>query len=149
MSNVYRQATRGWINELFSPGIGEKLVEAEYEGPEREEYEALLRAQAESAEGSVAAHFFDTGLRCHKCGKVVPLHNDSVSLIFLRVHGELPGGLDRLDYGSRHLLPTGDCPGDPYRAQYLEGQPRDTQGYPYDIEREAEFRAAYKVLLSL
>ena len=143
------QAIGGWINEMFFPGIGEKLVEAGYEGPEREEYEALLRAQAESAEGSVASHFFATGMHCDKCGEIVTQQNDSVSLIFLRFHGELPGGLDRISYGARHLLPVGDCPGDPYRAQYLEGQPRDTQGYPYDVEREVEYRAAYAVLIAL
>lgn len=43
----------------------------------------------------------------------------------------------------RHLLPTENCPGSPSRAQYIEGQPRDTRGYTYDERLEQPIRDAY------
>lgn len=55
----------------------------------------------------------------------------------------------RLGYYSRHFLPVCDtagnvlCEGSPSRAQYIEGQPRDTRGYAYVEASEPIFRAAY------
>lgn len=81
---------------------------------------------------------------CDKCGKPVVPENDATRL-------------DRIMFGveswhvmftaPRHLLPTEDCEGSPSRAQYLEGQPRDTRGYSYIEEREHMWRDAYTEML--
>ena len=81
---------------------------------------------------------------CNKCGKEVPPENDAAmveaymagnkAIILLSVH--------------RHFLPTADCEGSPSRAQYIEGQPMDSRGYPYVAEWEPRFRKAYADLLA-
>ena len=88
-------------------------------------------------------------MNCDKCGQAVPLENDALALQFIREHGLLPGGMERLMYGARHLLPTDDCEGSPSRAQYLEGQPRDVRGYPYLPKYEAAVRNAFSRLQAL
>ncbi len=75
---------------------------------------------------------------CDKCGKPVPPSNDAVILLF-----EATGDWSLLGAGARHLLPTEDCEGSPSRAEYIEGQPRDTRGYEYDPVLEKHFREAY------
>ena len=77
---------------------------------------------------------------CDKCGQTVPGNNNAVELS-VRI-----GALT--DFGAlflrpRHLLPIGNCEGSPSRAQYLEGQPRDTRGYVYDHNLEPTIREAY------
>jgi hypothetical protein len=47
---------------------------------------------------------------------------------------------------SRHFLPTPTCQGSPSAAQYIEGQPRDQRGYPYDEAAESKWRAAYQIV---
>ncbi|MGW8177949.1 MAG: hypothetical protein ACWGQW_04030 [bacterium] len=76
---------------------------------------------------------------CDKCGKEVPWENDA-TIVESYYHGE-PSFI--MFHHSRHFLPTEDCEGSPSRAQYIEGQPRDTRGYPYDESREWKWRDAY------
>ena len=83
---------------------------------------------------------------CDKCGELVSTQNDAVALEVMRQHGKRIDPLTQFVYGARHLLPTSTCEGSPSRAQYLEGQPRDTRGYEYDEDVEAEYRAAYERL---
>ncbi len=100
-------------------------------------------------------------IRCDKCGQeIIPEHNDIVVVVGIAeilnrggrildtdiFRGEL--SLFRLSKPARHFLPVlqeGErvCDGSPSRAQYIEGQARDTRGYPYIAEHEAIFRAAY------
>lgn len=80
---------------------------------------------------------------CDKCGKPVPPKNDAVNLMLVMESTSSDLALAYIFASPRHLLPTEDCAGSPSRAQYLEGQPRDTRGYPYSAEAEAEVRAAY------
>ena len=88
-------------------------------------------------------------MMCDKCLQDVELGNDAVALHFLMEIGRLPEGLDRFAYGARHLLPVEGCEGSPSRAQYLEGQLRDTRGYPYVPENEQPWREAYARLQEL
>ena len=84
---------------------------------------------------------------CDKCGKVVNADNDAVDLEFIMRFGTRPDALEKfVNGGARHLLPTGTCEGSPSRAQYLDGQPRDTRGYPYIESMEAPWRKAYEKL---
>ncbi len=76
---------------------------------------------------------------CDKCGKEVPLQNDA-TIIEAIVSGQ---PATTLFFQSRHFLPTADCEGSPSRAQYIEGQPRDTRGYSYRPELEQPYRSAY------
>lgn len=80
---------------------------------------------------------------CDKCGKAVAVTNDATRVWALATGDPLL----ILLCAPRHFLPEGDCPGSPSRAQYIEGQPRDTRGYPYDQNLEKAVRAAYKELL--
>lgn len=75
---------------------------------------------------------------CDKCGKPVPIKNDAV---FLQMR--VTNDLSLITAQPRHLLPTEDCEGSPSRAQYLEGQPSDSQ-YAYHPELEAPMREAYR-----
>ena len=81
---------------------------------------------------------------CDKCGELVPPHND-IRELETRRHQNTIFMLMR----ARHCLPVVRdgvtvCPGSPSRAQYLEGQPRDTRAqYPYITEDEVGFRAAW------
>ena len=77
-----------------------------------------------------------------KCGNPVPPHDDAVNLEILLAPSALLVGAR-----PRHLLPNAYCEGSPSRAQYLEGQPRDTRGYPYVAAAESQVRAAYATLL--
>lgn len=79
---------------------------------------------------------------CDKCGKPVPKWNDAV-LIDAEVTGKSWVGI----VDPRHFLPTEDCDGSPSRAQYIEGQPRDTRGYTYEPEMEARWRRAHAAVL--
>lgn len=81
---------------------------------------------------------------CDKCG--LPVHRKNDATFFYTI---LTGSIIFAFATPRHLLPVTDedgkvlCEGSPSRAQYLEGQPRDTRGYEYRPEVEAEYRAAY------
>jgi hypothetical protein len=76
---------------------------------------------------------------CDKCGKEVPDENNASLLdIYL-------GDYRAIFAQPRHLLPTDDCEGSPSRAQYIEGQPKDTRSeYPYESYWEVRTRAAYE-----
>jgi hypothetical protein len=76
---------------------------------------------------------------CDKCGGEVPWENDA-TIIESFYHGR-PAMV--FFYHSRHFLPVGECEGSPSRAQYIEGQPRDTRGFPYEPKREPAWRDAY------
>ncbi len=76
---------------------------------------------------------------CDKCGKPVPQNNDA-SFIEAILRNQ-PFFI--LFANGRHFLPTEDCEGSPSRAQYIEGQPRDTRGYEYDPAMEQKWRDAY------
>lgn len=85
---------------------------------------------------------------CDKCEGEVELGNDALALDVIRT------GNPALGFAiSRHLLPVvvdGQtvCPGSPSRAQYLEGQPRDTRSaHAYNPENELPNREAYQQLL--
>ena len=91
---------------------------------------------------------------CFMCKEEVPIENDAGQLGFLAFH-EFSG----LECGSRtaHLFPVTRkdkdgsdvvlCKGEPYRAQYLEGQPRDPRPeWFYAKNVEAQIRAAYRKL---
>ena len=86
---------------------------------------------------------------CDKCSQEVPPNNDVAELE--KITGPLSEGI--LNWGGnndnhRHLLPVrvrGQvvCEGSPSRAQYLEGQPRDTRSYGYREGLETLIREAY------
>lgn len=87
--------------------------------------------------------------KCDKCGTEVPENNDAV--VFEAIRTDNPLFCLAL---SRHLLPviedgTVVCEGSPSRAQYLEGQPRDTRGYTYYSDYESVSRKAYAELQNL
>ncbi len=88
---------------------------------------------------------------CFKCHREVAIENDAGHLGYL-VFGEATGS----QCGSRtiHFLPVIEdsvvvCIGSPYRAQYIEGQPRDNGGYWYFKSHEASIRAAHQKLQEL
>lgn len=80
--------------------------------------------------------------KCDKCGKEVPMNNDAT------VVDSVLYGAPVIVFASRarHFLPTEDCEGSPSRAQYIEGQPRDTRGYAYLPEWEERVRAAFEAV---
>ncbi len=90
---------------------------------------------------------------CWKCKGEVPVKNDGGHIGYL-VWSDPTG----LQCGSRtiHFLPVVIkdkngvdvvvCLGSPYRAQYIEGQPRDTRHYLYFKEYVAPVRAAFQKL---
>lgn len=88
-----------------------------------------------------------THMNCDKCGLPVPIQNN---MTLVEAATGLPGceWAPTLWY-ARHFLPVLDddgeviCPGSPSRAQYVEGQPRDTRGYEYDVRLEAIYRRAF------
>ncbi len=84
---------------------------------------------------------------CDKCGKKVLPENDMIHFLIIlgEKMGETTFGL--LGANPRHLLPEGGCQGSPSRAQYIEGQPRDTRGYGYYKKLESMHREAYAELL--
>ena len=89
---------------------------------------------------------------CVVCGRPVPLENDGLLLYVLSLVGRGKSGEAvwmTLTADSRHLLPERDCEGTPLLAQYLEGQPRDTnpENPPYIPQLEPLMRAAYEKML--
>ena len=84
-------------------------------------------------------------MKCDKCGMEVERCNDAVTIHAIAYNAPL--GL--LFYQARHFLPVVDsggtvlCDGSPSRAQYIEGQPRETRGYGYDETQEQRWRDAY------
>ena len=87
--------------------------------------------------------------KCDKCGLPVEPQNDAVSLQYVLELGRLPETMEQFMYGARHLLPTDGCEGSPSRAQYLEGQPRDTRGYSLVQKNVEPFRQAYARLCEI
>lgn len=89
---------------------------------------------------------------CFVCHGEVPIENDGGEIGF-KVFGDFSG----MHCGSRtiHFLPVvGDdrriiCRGSPYRAQYIDGQPRDLRKFIYFKTREAQIRDAYQKLQEL
>lgn len=96
---------------------------------------------------------------CGKCGRSVAEVNDALTFELVRSWVQKFGPdyneaqVDRWELtayvaqGMRHLMPIIEggevvCEGSPSRAQYFEGVIRDSRGYPYDTELEAEFREA-------
>lgn len=102
---------------------------------------------------------------CDKCSCDIAKGNDALDLA-IEVHTMRKYGIDYkeeevdpwiltayLGYASRHLLPVVEggrvlCEGSPSRAEFLEGQPRDTRGFSYTIEDEVLYRAAFKRMQS-
>ena len=88
---------------------------------------------------------------CEKCGKDVPTNNNAVFLDAIRQGSDINDTWVRstltLHYGGRHFLPVDGCQGSPSRAQYIEGQPKDSRGaYPYQSRLEKTYRDAYEKL---
>lgn len=102
---------------------------------------------------------------CDKCGLPVDPHNDlrnivadmaAASAVFGEWQApgsgaaEIMGLVYTLKSPSRHFLPLineeGEvlCEGSPSRAQYIEGQPRDSRPeYPYDKRDETAWRRSF------
>lgn len=86
---------------------------------------------------------------CIRCGGEVPPSNDA--LIIEQIRAGLTGTISIWQIvmppdQSVHLLPVGKCLGSPSRAQYIEGQPRDTRpGGSYHPEIEQFWREAYRI----
>ena len=82
---------------------------------------------------------------CDKCGELVPAHNDIRHLEAVRNDNAI-----YLLAKARHCLPVVRdgvtvCLGSPSRAQYIEGQPRDSRAaYPYILEDESSYREAWR-----
>jgi hypothetical protein len=81
----------------------------------------------------------DTMITCDKCGKEVPRNNDATVIQAIAMDEPMTMFFCQ----PRHFMPTEDCEGSPSRAQYIEGQPRDTRGYRYMPEYEEMWRKAY------
>jgi hypothetical protein len=102
-------------------------------------------------QGGAATHFqqMETLMfvyHCDKCGREVERNNDAVL-----IDGEVNGFSLYHLMSDRHFLPVIEngevvCPGSPSRAQYIEGQPKDSRGYSYDPRAEPLYRAAYAKL---
>lgn len=80
---------------------------------------------------------------CDKCGKPVP-HNNDATIVSAVLYGGVLGAMQIFGTRARRFLPTEDCEGSPSRAQYIEGQPRDTRGYDYEPEWEERVREAFE-----
>jgi hypothetical protein len=109
----------------------------------------IARADAELARLQQVADDIRSAHVCYKCAQPVAPTNDARFLRYLAFEDT-----EVLDAVPLHLLPLvvdGKvvCEGSPSRAQYLEGQPKDTRGYPYLPERQAPYRAAYQKLLQV
>ncbi len=87
---------------------------------------------------------FAKDFKCDKCGRDVPPANDIAHLESIRQ--DVPLGW--MTVQSRHFMPVEGCEGSPSRAQYIEGQPRDTR-FPYVETDEPGWRAAYRKLLEM
>ncbi len=87
---------------------------------------------------------------CDKCGREVHPVNDATVVEAYA----FPGHVMMLALSKpRHFLPLVEdgkrvCEGSPSRAQYIEGQPRDTRGFPYNPKLETKFREAYARVLA-
>lgn len=87
---------------------------------------------------------------CDKCHRWVPPEND---MALVMAATGIPGSewIPAI-WHSRHFLPVLEddgtvlCEGSPSRAQYIEGQPRDTRGYRYDERLEPLYRSAWRKL---
>ena len=77
---------------------------------------------------------------CDKCGQEVPPENDATIIQAIATGSYIIAFVAR----PRHFLPVKGCEGSPSRSQYIEGQPRDTRGYPYLFIYEGIWRDAYK-----
>ena len=96
----------------------------------------------------------DTDTACDKCGRLVSPENNMwlFEAYFESNAGPIIAGA--FVFRPRHLLPVTEdggtvCNGSPSRAQYLEGQPRDSRvEYTYQPEFEARSRAAYDRMLA-
>lgn len=75
---------------------------------------------------------------CDKCNQPVRPEDDTALIGAVAFNDSI---LSR----SRHFLSTEICQGSPSRAQYIDGQPRDKRGYPYDERYEPLVRAAYEL----
>lgn len=88
---------------------------------------------------------------CEKCKGPVPAYNDASVLDEIM---NRTATFKTTPTEPCHLLPITEngvtvCEGSPSRAQYLEGQPRDTRRtYNYQPRHEARFRNAYAILLA-
>ena len=86
-------------------------------------------------------------LGCNKCGTPVDPSDDATILDAIATDNPIIAFLAV----PRHILPVvvdgvQICEGSPSRAQYLEGQPRDTRGFDYSEANEAPIRAAYAAM---
>ena len=82
---------------------------------------------------------------CDKCKQEVSLENDAVAFDCFLAFGAYMSSTS-LIHGARHLLPEGDCPGSPSRAQYLPDMPKDDR-YPYNPKYEEKYRNAFVKLV--
>jgi hypothetical protein len=85
---------------------------------------------------------------CSQCGKPVSENNDALMLWALADYTKDDMEAIKFIYVSKHLLPIDGCNGSPSRAQYLEGQPRDSR-FPYNKQLEEKFRKAFEELQKL
>ena len=76
---------------------------------------------------------------CDKCGLEVTPDNNAVRVVAVLEDNPIVV----YEHQPRHFLPTEHCEGSPSRAQYIEGQPRDTRGHPYYPSMERKMRLAY------
>ena len=98
--------------------------------------------------------------RCDKCGQEIqPEYNNLCVVVAITdaINNDLQSDRYTREYvgarlfnnPSRHFIPVHDdkgnllCEGSPSRAQFIDGQPRDTRGYEYTEELERVFRAAH------
>ncbi len=85
-------------------------------------------------------------MKCDKCHTEVPANNDATIVEAYAFNSPLTV----LFNYSRHFLPVYDdrgnmiCEGSPSRAQYIDGQPKDTRGYEYNPEYEEAWRRGYE-----
>ena len=77
--------------------------------------------------------------QCDKCHQVVPPENDATIIESVAYNNTVLSFF----VSTRHFLPVEGCEGSPSRAQYIQGQPRDSRGYKYYPEFEVVWRVAY------
>jgi hypothetical protein len=84
---------------------------------------------------------------CDKCNTEVPPENDATLIHAYGFNEPLAAFI----FNARHFFPVYDesgnliCEGSPSRAQYIEGQPRDTRGYEYHPEHESSWREGLRM----
>lgn len=93
--------------------------------------------------------------KCDKCGRLCYSDNDArmieVEASIAKYGEKMAAKLLIYCSTSRHFLPVVEgglvvCQGSPSRAQYVEGQPRDTRGYPYLPEYEEFWRKGLEIV---